>query len=165
MFGLNDRTDLPLDHEPVVFLSACPASLVCCLPASQQWKGALASFKAQPLACMKGSGQVLCFPLLAAAQWEDALASFKAQPLACMKGSGQALCFPLLLAAQWEDALASFKARLASGEDVFGPLIRKYLLDNKHRWALAHWDSCGARRGCCGSCCQMQCDLGRKRNV
>lgn len=36
---------------------------------------------------------------------------------------------------QWEDALASFKARLASGEDIFGPLIRKYLLDNKHRCA------------------------------
>ena len=35
---------------------------------------------------------------------------------------------------QWEDALASFKTRLASGEDVFGPLIRKYLLDNKHRY-------------------------------
>ncbi|KAF5843319.1 Metalloenzyme, LuxS/M16 peptidase-like protein [Dunaliella salina] len=38
-----------------------------------------------------------------------------------------------LVPLQWEDALASFKARLASGEDVFGPLIRKYLLDNKHR--------------------------------
>ena len=35
---------------------------------------------------------------------------------------------------QWEDALSSFKSRLASGEDVFGPLIRKYILNNKHRW-------------------------------
>jgi Zn-dependent M16 (insulinase) family peptidase len=34
---------------------------------------------------------------------------------------------------QWEDALNSFKAKLASGSDVFGPLIRKYILDNKHR--------------------------------
>jgi presequence protease len=34
---------------------------------------------------------------------------------------------------QWEDALTTFKARLASGEDVFGPLIRKYLLENMHR--------------------------------
>ena len=25
------------------------------------------------------------------------------------------------------------QGRLASGEDIFGPLIRKYLLDNKHR--------------------------------
>ncbi|KAJ9507546.1 hypothetical protein QJQ45_019088 [Haematococcus lacustris] len=33
---------------------------------------------------------------------------------------------------QWEDALTAFKARLASGENVFGPLIRKYLLDNNH---------------------------------
>lgn len=34
---------------------------------------------------------------------------------------------------QWEDALNHFKAELASGRDVFGPLIHKYLLDNKHR--------------------------------
>jgi hypothetical protein len=36
---------------------------------------------------------------------------------------------------QWEDALNHFKSELASGRDVFGPLIHKYLLDNKHRWA------------------------------
>ncbi|GAB4815027.1 hypothetical protein N2152v2_002073 [Parachlorella kessleri] len=34
---------------------------------------------------------------------------------------------------RWEDDLAHFKARLARGEDVFGPLIRQYLLDNGHR--------------------------------
>lgn len=34
---------------------------------------------------------------------------------------------------QWEDALNHFKSELASGRDVFGPLIHKYLLDNKHR--------------------------------
>ena len=28
---------------------------------------------------------------------------------------------------------ALLQGRLASGEDIFGPLIRKYLLDNKHR--------------------------------
>jgi len=33
----------------------------------------------------------------------------------------------------WEAALTSFKARLASGADVFGPLINRYLLDNPHR--------------------------------
>eukprot|EP00238_Polyblepharides_amylifera_P009616 CAMPEP_0196574836 /NCGR_PEP_ID=MMETSP1081-20130531/4451_1 /TAXON_ID=36882 /ORGANISM="Pyramimonas amylifera, Strain CCMP720" /LENGTH=1082 /DNA_ID=CAMNT_0041892963 /DNA_START=123 /DNA_END=3371 /DNA_ORIENTATION=+ len=33
-------------------------------------------------------------------------------------------------------ALASFKARLAAGEDVFGPLIRKLLIDNPHRVTL-----------------------------
>jgi len=38
---------------------------------------------------------------------------------------------------QWEDALTSFKAKLASGQDVFGPLIHKYLLDNKHRVTVA----------------------------
>lgn len=38
-------------------------------------------------------------------------------------------CCPL----QWEDALNHFKAQLSSGRDVFGPLIHKYLLDNKHR--------------------------------
>ncbi|MEW5297561.1 MAG: hypothetical protein WDW36_000765 [Sanguina aurantia] len=37
---------------------------------------------------------------------------------------------------QWEDALQSFKSKLASGEDVFGPLIRKYLLENRHRVTL-----------------------------
>lgn len=36
-------------------------------------------------------------------------------------------------AMQWEDALSSFKAKLASGQDVFGPLIKKYLLANGHR--------------------------------
>ncbi|EFN52070.1 hypothetical protein CHLNCDRAFT_139318 [Chlorella variabilis] len=34
---------------------------------------------------------------------------------------------------RWQDDLEKFKARLARGEDVFGPLIRKYLLDNGHR--------------------------------
>ncbi len=34
---------------------------------------------------------------------------------------------------KWQDDLSAFKARLASGEDVFSPLIRKYLLDNNHR--------------------------------
>ncbi|KFM23321.1 Presequence protease 2, chloroplastic/mitochondrial [Auxenochlorella protothecoides] len=34
---------------------------------------------------------------------------------------------------KWEDDLAKFKARIAEGSDVFGPLIRKYLLDNPHR--------------------------------
>lgn len=34
---------------------------------------------------------------------------------------------------KWEEDLAHFKARIASGEDVFGPLIRHFLLDNKHR--------------------------------
>ncbi|KAL4419293.1 hypothetical protein ABPG77_008343 [Micractinium sp. CCAP 211/92] len=34
---------------------------------------------------------------------------------------------------KWQDDLEKFKARLAAGEDVFGPLIRKYLLDNQHR--------------------------------
>ena len=29
--------------------------------------------------------------------------------------------------------MALLQGRLASGEDIFGPLIRKYLLDNKHR--------------------------------
>lgn len=33
---------------------------------------------------------------------------------------------------QWEEALSHFKARIAAGEDVFGPLIRQYLLDNTH---------------------------------
>jgi Zn-dependent M16 (insulinase) family peptidase len=37
------------------------------------------------------------------------------------------------LCAQWEDALRSFKTKLASGQDVFGPLIRKHLLANQHR--------------------------------
>ncbi|CAG9466039.1 unnamed protein product [Pedinophyceae sp. YPF-701] len=36
----------------------------------------------------------------------------------------------------WQEPLAAFKARLESGEDVFGPLIRKYLLDNPHRLML-----------------------------
>lgn len=34
---------------------------------------------------------------------------------------------------QWEDSLQHFKDRLASGEDVFGPLIERHLLANKHR--------------------------------
>ncbi|KAG2493609.1 hypothetical protein HYH03_008126 [Edaphochlamys debaryana] len=38
---------------------------------------------------------------------------------------------------QWEDALKSFKAKLSSGSDVFGPLIRRFLLDNPHRVTVA----------------------------
>ncbi len=34
---------------------------------------------------------------------------------------------------QWINDLEHFKKRLESGEDVFGPLIRQYLLDNGHR--------------------------------
>jgi len=34
---------------------------------------------------------------------------------------------------RFTEPLESFKARLASGEDVFGPLIKKYLLNNPHR--------------------------------
>lgn len=34
---------------------------------------------------------------------------------------------------KWTDDLEKFKARLAAGEDVFGPLIEKYLLQNTHR--------------------------------
>lgn len=34
---------------------------------------------------------------------------------------------------KWQDDLEKFKARLVAGEDVFGPLIRRYLLDNQHR--------------------------------
>ncbi len=37
----------------------------------------------------------------------------------------------------WEDSLNSFKAKLAKGQDVFGSLIRKYILDNKHRWGTS----------------------------
>ena len=37
---------------------------------------------------------------------------------------------------QWEEALSHFKGRIAAGEDVFGPLIRKFLLDNTHRVTL-----------------------------
>mmetsp|Transcript_3635 Transcript_3635/g.10465 ORF Transcript_3635/g.10465 Transcript_3635/m.10465 type:complete len:1063 (+) Transcript_3635:286-3474(+) len=33
---------------------------------------------------------------------------------------------------QWTEDLERFKARLASGEDVFGPLLKKYLLENTH---------------------------------
>ncbi|KAK9805775.1 hypothetical protein WJX73_008308 [Symbiochloris irregularis] len=36
---------------------------------------------------------------------------------------------------QWTDDLQRFKDRIASGEDVFGPLIRKHLLHNNHRVA------------------------------
>ena len=32
-----------------------------------------------------------------------------------------------------DDPSALLQGRLASGEDIFGPLIRKYLLDNQHR--------------------------------
>jgi Zn-dependent M16 (insulinase) family peptidase len=34
---------------------------------------------------------------------------------------------------KWRADLARFKERLASGEDVFGPLIDRFLLDNPHR--------------------------------
>ncbi|KAK9864580.1 hypothetical protein WJX84_000690 [Apatococcus fuscideae] len=34
---------------------------------------------------------------------------------------------------RWTEPLEHFKARLASGEDIFGPLIQKYLLKNSHR--------------------------------
>ena len=34
---------------------------------------------------------------------------------------------------KWHDDLSAFKARLESGEDVFSPLIRKFLIDNNHR--------------------------------
>lgn len=36
-------------------------------------------------------------------------------------------------ALKWEGPLGDFKARLAAGEDVFGELMDKYLLNNKHR--------------------------------
>lgn len=36
----------------------------------------------------------------------------------------------------WEEPLNSFKAKLAKGQDVFGSLIRKYILDNKHRVSI-----------------------------
>ena len=34
---------------------------------------------------------------------------------------------------KWKEDLETFKNRLAQGEDVFGPLIEKYLLSNPHR--------------------------------
>ena len=34
---------------------------------------------------------------------------------------------------KWSDDLAAFKAKLASGQDPFKPLIKKFLLDNTHR--------------------------------
>lgn len=34
---------------------------------------------------------------------------------------------------KWEGPLARFKERLASGEDVFGQLLDRFLLENKHR--------------------------------
>lgn len=37
---------------------------------------------------------------------------------------------------KWEEPLAHLKQRLTSGEDVFGPLIRRFLLDNQHRVTL-----------------------------
>jgi Zn-dependent M16 (insulinase) family peptidase len=36
-------------------------------------------------------------------------------------------------ALQWTQALDNFKARLSSGDDIFGPLITKFLLNNKHK--------------------------------
>lgn len=38
-----------------------------------------------------------------------------------------------MMSSQWINDLEHFKGRLESGEDVFGPLIRRYLLDNGHR--------------------------------
>ena len=43
------------------------------------------------------------------------------------------------------------QARLASGEDVFGPLIRRFILDNKHRVTVEvrMWTRmCAVVRGC-----------------
>jgi Zn-dependent M16 (insulinase) family peptidase len=37
---------------------------------------------------------------------------------------------------QWENDMAALKARLSSGEDVFRPLIAKFLVDNPHRVAV-----------------------------
>ena len=37
---------------------------------------------------------------------------------------------------KWSDDLAAFKAKLASGEDPFRPLLRRFLLDNRHRVAV-----------------------------
>ena len=37
---------------------------------------------------------------------------------------------------KYTEALEAFKGRLESGEDVFGPLIQKLLLDNPHRVTL-----------------------------
>jgi len=34
---------------------------------------------------------------------------------------------------KWEGPLSRFKQRLASGEDVFGQLLDRFLLENKHR--------------------------------
>jgi presequence protease len=34
---------------------------------------------------------------------------------------------------RWEKPLAHFKERLAAGEDVFGDLLDRFLLNNKHR--------------------------------
>lgn len=42
-------------------------------------------------------------------------------------------CCVTVWCAQWIKDLEHFKGRLESGEDVFGPLIRRYLLDNGHR--------------------------------
>lgn len=50
------------------------------------------------------------------------------------------MCVNLLTHMQWEDALNHFKSELASGRDVFGPLIHKYLLDNKHRYEVQGGD-------------------------
>lgn len=37
---------------------------------------------------------------------------------------------------KWQEDLGHFKERIASGEDVFGPLISKYLLENSHKVTL-----------------------------
>lgn len=37
---------------------------------------------------------------------------------------------------KWSDDLAAFKAKLASGQDPFRPLLRRFLLDNTHRVAV-----------------------------
>ena len=37
---------------------------------------------------------------------------------------------------KWSDDLEAFKAKLASGQDPFRPLLKKFLLDNRHRVAV-----------------------------
>lgn len=41
----------------------------------------------------------------------------------------QPRCRPL----RWEEPVAHFKQRLANGEDVFGELLDKYIINNQHR--------------------------------
>ena len=39
------------------------------------------------------------------------------------------------------DAHKPLQARMESGEDVFGPLIRRFLLENRHRVTVEVWDA------------------------